>query len=96
MSWSCCAIHKPSRNDTLLRAAGLATRRRSFGRAALPVDGAAHPRSRCSRPARPSSVELTLQPDGVLLVRGQADEDWIADARLLGRQSPACRPLSAR
>lgn len=32
----------------------------------------------------PAGVQLTLRPDGVLVATGQADEDWIADARLLG------------
>lgn len=32
----------------------------------------------------PESVSLQLRPDGTLVASGRADEDWIADARLLG------------
>lgn len=32
----------------------------------------------------PAGVQLTLRPDGVLVASGQADEDWISHARLLG------------
>ncbi len=71
--------------DTLLRAAGLQPGGgRLVERPFLSMEPALiHARAAAALRA-PSSVELTLQPDGVLLARGQADEDWIADARLLG------------